>query len=515
MLGALAGVALQLMQARLWPAWVDGGLGLGALLLGWASARAWGVHRRWALGALMLAAACAGGGWAGARAGLRLADTLDPAWAGRDVQLTGVVAEMPQWRADGVGLLLDVVQAEVDGRPVRGVPARVALSWRAGLQEGELRAGPQREVKAGQRWQFTVRLYPPLGAMNPHGFDSELWWFERGVRATGVVRSRQQTPARWLADTWVHPVEQARGAVRAALYAQVADTRAAGVLAGLALGDQGAIEAQDWALFRRTGIAHLLAVSGLHITMFAWAAQALVAWAWRRSAWAVRRCDAGAAGRWGGLALATAYALFAGWGVPAQRTVWMLAVVTVLRSPRAGLALDPAVADVRGRGGGHGSVGAVAGGVLAVLRGSGLADAGSPGGRRAGRGGAEAACGKRPVAPCMGLAQSSRGVGHAHAAARQPGSGAAVVAVLPSGVGGRWGGEPAGHSLGELCGHAAGLARGAGARLVDGRRLDGGPHEPGAEPDGGPGQAPCGAQPLRRAGPRPADCWRPCWPWHR
>lgn len=34
---------------------------------------------------------------------------------------------------------------------------------------------------------------------------------------------------------------------------------------------------------------------------------------------------------WGGLAAATGYALFSGWGVPAQRTVWMLAVACLLR----------------------------------------------------------------------------------------------------------------------------------------------------------------------------------------
>jgi competence protein ComEC len=38
------------------------------------------------------------------------------------------------------------------------------------------------------------------------------------------------------------------------------------------------------------------------------------------------------AARWGGLVLAAAYAGLAGWGVPAQRTVWMIAAVAVLRS---------------------------------------------------------------------------------------------------------------------------------------------------------------------------------------
>jgi competence protein ComEC len=55
------------------------------------------------------------------------------------------------------------------------------------------------------------------------------------------------------------------------------------VLAALVVGDQGAIEREDWDLFRRTGIAHLVSISGVHVTMLAWLAGSMVAWAWRRS----------------------------------------------------------------------------------------------------------------------------------------------------------------------------------------------------------------------------------------
>ncbi|HEX6363770.1 MAG TPA: DNA internalization-related competence protein ComEC/Rec2, partial [Albitalea sp.] len=108
--------------------------------------------------------------------------------------------------------------------------------------------------------------------------------------------------------------------------------RAAGVLAALAVGDQSAIDRDDWELFRRTGIAHLVSISGLHVTMFAWLAGLAVGAAWRRSARACLAMPAPLAARWGGLLAAAAYAVFAGWGVPAQRTVWMLAAVTVLHA---------------------------------------------------------------------------------------------------------------------------------------------------------------------------------------
>ncbi|MBP6339014.1 MAG: DNA internalization-related competence protein ComEC/Rec2, partial [Vitreoscilla sp.] len=110
------------------------------------------------------------------------------------------------------------------------------------------------------------------------------------------------------------------------------DARAAGVLAALGVGDQSAIDGNGWDLFRQTGVAHLMSISGLHITLFAWLAAQAVGWLWRCSPALMHRLPAPAAARWGGLALALAYSALAGWGVPAQRTVLMLAVTVVLHS---------------------------------------------------------------------------------------------------------------------------------------------------------------------------------------
>jgi len=88
-------------------------------------------------------------------------------------------------------------------------------------------------------------------------------------------------------------------------------------------------EREDWDLYRNTGVAHLVSISGLHITMFAWLAGGLILRLWRRSRRAALWLPASLAARCGGLVCATAYAVFSGWGVPSQRTIWMLAVVTL------------------------------------------------------------------------------------------------------------------------------------------------------------------------------------------
>lgn len=318
-----AGVALQLHERALLEAstyLAIAGAGAAACLLAW----------RWRRAAVLALAGLVLIGYAstGWRATQRLAEALDPAIEGRDLRLTGVVASLPRSGPNGIRFQFEVEHATMAGEPV-AVPRRVALGWYSGFHEDATLLQPQRELRAGQRWTFNARLRRPHGQLNPHGFDFELMLFEQGVRATGYVRD---APAQAVQDTGAYPVERLRQRVRDAIDARIADRRAAGVLAALSVGDQGAIEREDWELFRTTGLAHLMAISGVHITMFAWLAAAAVGALWRRSPRAMHALPAPQAARWGGLLVATAYAVFAGWGVPAQRTVWMLATVVLLRS---------------------------------------------------------------------------------------------------------------------------------------------------------------------------------------
>jgi competence protein ComEC len=129
-----------------------------------------------------------------------------------------------------------------------------------------------------------------------------------------------------------HPVERARQSIRDAMLLRVGHEQAAGVLAALAVGDQAAIDRDDWDLFRHTGVAHLMSISDEHVTMFAWLAGQLIGLLWRRSDRLMLALPAPMAARRGGVLAAAAYALLAGWGVPAQRTLWMLVTVVLLRS---------------------------------------------------------------------------------------------------------------------------------------------------------------------------------------
>ena len=283
------------------------------------------------------------------RADMRLSDRLDPVWEGRDARVTGVIAELPQATDHGVRFLFDLEQVAT---PSADLPRRVSLTWYA----EDRGSAPLPRLQPGQRWQFTVRLRRPHGTANPYGFEAEVWMLEHAVRASGYVRPGE--PARLLAPMVQRPgywVERLRAAARDRIASALPRNPEAGVLAALAIGDQQAISAPQWMVFTRTGVNHLMSISGLHITMIAALAFAAVLRLWPRLGRLGLRVPAQQAAALAALAVGFAYALLAGFGVPAQRTVLMLAVVALAlagRRPTRGgdvlaaaliavLALDP------------------------------------------------------------------------------------------------------------------------------------------------------------------------------
>ena len=355
-LGWLLGTVLQLQQALLWPVNIYQALcvlgllcvvGLAAhshpaMSFNDASPMADGdTQRRRHMRTLAwcgLSAALAFGqtGW---RASHFQTSALNPALEGRPLWLEGVVAAMPQRHDDSLRFVFEVTRAsDASGAPVQ-VPPKVMLGWYGARVGGDAALRPPPPVRAGDRWRLPVRLKAPHGHLNPHGFDLELWLWEQGLQASGYVRNARgdAAPIAWGA-TASHPIERWRQHMRERVWQQVDAPRSAGVIAALLVGDQASIERADWEVFRITGVAHLMAISGLHITGLAWLVTAWVAWAWRRSdvlfpqrPWSVWM-PAPQAGQLAGCAVALMYGLFSGWGLPAQRTVWMLCWTVALRS---------------------------------------------------------------------------------------------------------------------------------------------------------------------------------------
>ncbi|MBT9614187.1 MAG: DNA internalization-related competence protein ComEC/Rec2 [Burkholderiales bacterium] len=274
----------------------------------------------------LLAAFVFGFFWAAGVAQHRLADALPAEWEGQDIQVIGVVAELPQFTERGVRFAFDVEEVVT---PQARVPAHIQLFWfaRANDADQDAHLNPAR-LHAGERWQLVVRLKRPHGAANPYGFDYEAWLLEQNVRATGYIR---KDPNNFRLDQFVvrpaYVVERLRDTVALRLKRVMQDETYAGVLTALAIGDQHTIPQSQWRVFFRTGVNHLMSISGLHVTLFSSLVFLLVYWLWRQSAWLTQRLPARKAALLFGVAAAFAYALLTGFAVPAQRTFYMLSIV--------------------------------------------------------------------------------------------------------------------------------------------------------------------------------------------
>jgi competence protein ComEC len=334
LLAFAAGVlALQLQPALPAPAWLwllPGCLALGA----------------WRREARLPAALALGFLWAAGFAHLRLADRLAPELEGRDIDVVGVVSSLPAHGERGSRFEF---QAESSSDPL---PGKVLLSWYRSAPGAATDPLPQlleESVRPGERWRLTVRLRRPHGQVNPHGFDYEAWLLERGIGATGYVRPKPEPQRLGMRNSASDRIEQAREAVRSRYARILGSTPAAGILAALAVGDQRAISNEEWRLFQRTGVTHLMSISGLHVTMVSGLVAWLVAAFWRRVPALALRLPARMAAAPAAIMAAFGYALLSGFAVPAQRTFWMVTVVAAalwsgrIASPARTLALALAV----------------------------------------------------------------------------------------------------------------------------------------------------------------------------
>jgi competence protein ComEC len=268
----------------------------------------------------------AGLAWTWISASARMAGDLQPALEGQDLLVRGYVASLPRAAADDSQFVLDVAQ------PRAGVPPRIRLVWYRSAH------GPQ----AGELWRLVVRLKRRNGFANPGGVDHEAQLFREGIGATGYVRDDERN-TRLAPASARYAVTRARGWISGRIREAVRDPQVLGVLQGLAVGDTQAMTPEQWRVFAATGTTHLMAISGLHISMVA----ALAAWL----GGAIVRFPSAQLRGWSamhgqviaGMAAALAYSTLAGLSVPTQRTLLMLVIYFGARWCRRELAVTHAL----------------------------------------------------------------------------------------------------------------------------------------------------------------------------
>jgi competence protein ComEC len=217
---------------------------------------------------------------------------------------------------EGAELRFDVAGIVVDSGDARERIAR--LVWR------DARVAP----RAGERWRLLVRLAPAAETHNFAGADTARFAFRDRVHLAGRVFPSNLNLRLELAEA---SVDSLRARVAARISDQVSDPDAAALLIALAVGLTDRMSADQWRVFNATGTTHLVAISGLHITLFALVAffiARLLWWSLHCLPWAFR-IDREPFAVMLGLSAAGAYSLLAGFSVPTQRTWLMLACVAL------------------------------------------------------------------------------------------------------------------------------------------------------------------------------------------
>ncbi|NCV58765.1 MAG: ComEC/Rec2 family competence protein [Betaproteobacteria bacterium] len=216
--------------------------------------------------------------------------------------------------------------------------SRILVKLNAGKPEGSQALSPLSAIRSGSVWQIDLRLSALHGQRNPAGTDLERLalqsdWVARG-RAP-LSHSRQLEALAMHPLAWVHRTRQVvRDAIRRASAEPGSMPRAMAVIEALVIGSGEGLDPEQWDAFNRTGVGHLLSISGSHVTMFAGFAAFFGVTLLQRAG------SFGLLGlRWYTMQLprvcfaafgAIAYTLLAGFGLPAQRTCAMVLVTGVM-----------------------------------------------------------------------------------------------------------------------------------------------------------------------------------------
>jgi competence protein ComEC len=121
-------------------------------------------------------------------------------------------------------------------------------------------------LQNGQRIKLLTGLNPPSGPVAPYAFDFQRMAYFKGIGAVGFSYTTpeimEEAPERFFS------LKNTREAITENLRAQSAEPQQS-IIVALMTGQRGQISDENWRALRESGLAHLLAISGLHVGMVA------------------------------------------------------------------------------------------------------------------------------------------------------------------------------------------------------------------------------------------------------
>jgi competence protein ComEC len=249
--------------------------------------------------------------WTFFHASVIIDDQLSSDLEGKDIMLKGTVISVAVYSDQRLQFEFKPNQSDN-----YSLPKKLRLNWYRPLPDN---------LKSGEQWLLTVRLKHAHGMMNPGTFDYEGWLFQQGVGATGYVRPSPSNER--LISSPAYSINAIRQSLMAAIGNHLAGSPHLGLIQGLTTGIRHNINQQQWQVLRLSGTSHLLAISGLHIGLASALGFFCFRWLWARRSHNLLLLPASGAGAIGGFITALFYAGLAGFSIPSQRALVMVATV--------------------------------------------------------------------------------------------------------------------------------------------------------------------------------------------
>lgn len=170
-----------------------------------------------------------------------------------------------QLRYDQAGIKEISIEARVESLP----DCHPALCrFRILVSEGELKGRrylvtwyrPPQDIQAGDRWRLMLRLRRLQGLANKSAFDLERWAMAQGIHGRASVVEGHKT-------SHYVSLNRLRGNLLKSLQYGLPESQGRELLLALMTGDRSRFESRSWDALKYSGTSHLVAISGMHISL--------------------------------------------------------------------------------------------------------------------------------------------------------------------------------------------------------------------------------------------------------
>lgn len=217
-------------------------------------------------------------------------------------QVIGDIVSIPQQRKNGAGFVFNVRNL-CDQKGCRSMRRRILLRW----------FGKVPTLAVGQQWQLFIRI--PRHAVIRKKLLSQ------GYAGVGYVYGKNnhlKTKSNRV------NLNKIRESIKSQIEIILSSHNSAGLIVALTVGDRGGISDSQWELLRKTGINHLVAISGLHLGLVASFVYFLFGYCAKYCSRALVYYPSPKISAWGAIIAATLYGGLAGFSIPTKRAMIMV-----------------------------------------------------------------------------------------------------------------------------------------------------------------------------------------------